>query len=116
MRAGRIFLHNQNGSPILINVIVYKRNIVLLPIINSVRFIGFLIDFISGPVSAGFTSAAAIVIATSQLKDLLGINIKANSFIGFWDQLAMHIREISVGDGTLGITCMIVLLLLRVSS
>jgi solute carrier family 26 (sodium-independent sulfate anion transporter), member 11 len=83
--------------------------------VNSAGFTGFLIDFISGPVSAGFTSAAAIVIATSQLKDLLGINIKANSFIGFWDQLAMHIREISVGDGTLGITCMIVLLLLRVS-
>lgn len=75
----------------------------------------FLIDFISGPVSAGFTSAAAIVIATSQLKDLLGINIKSNSFIGFWDQLAMHIKEISIGDGTLGITCMVVLLLLRVS-
>lgn len=78
-------------------------------------FLGFLIDFISGPVSAGFTSAAAIVIATSQLKDLLGINIKSSSFLGFWDQLAIHIKEVSIGDGTLGITCMIVLLLLRVS-
>jgi len=81
----------------------------------SREFQGFLIDFISGPVSAGFTSAAAIVIATSQLKDLLGINIKSSSFIGFWDQLAAHINEISIGDGTLGITCMVVLLLLRVS-
>ncbi|XP_022178519.1 sodium-independent sulfate anion transporter-like [Myzus persicae] len=85
----------------------------IVQLIMGFAQLGFLIDFISGPVSAGFTSAAAIVIATSQLKDLLGINIKANSFIGFWDQLAIHIREISVGDGTLGITCMIVLLLLR---
>lgn len=78
-------------------------------------FLGFLIDFISGPVSAGFTSAAAIVIATSQLKDLLGVNIKSSSFLGFWDQLAVHFKEVSIGDGTLGIICMIVLLLLRVS-
>jgi hypothetical protein len=49
------------------------------------------------------------------LKDLLGINIKSSSFIGFWDQLVIHIKEISIGDGTLGITCMVVLLLLRVS-
>ncbi|VVC31758.1 Hypothetical protein CINCED_3A016532 [Cinara cedri] len=85
----------------------------IVQLIMGFAQLGFLIDFISGPVSAGFTSAAAIVIATSQVKDLLGINIKSNSFLGFWDQLAVHIREISIGDGTLGITCMIVLLLLR---
>uniref|UniRef100_A0A2S2R092 Sodium-independent sulfate anion transporter n=1 Tax=Sipha flava TaxID=143950 RepID=A0A2S2R092_9HEMI len=85
----------------------------IVQLIMGFAQLGFLIDFISGPVSAGFTSAAAIVIATSQLKDLLGINIKSSSFIGFWDQLVIHIKEISIGDGTLGITCMVVLLLLR---
>ncbi|XP_050432630.1 sodium-independent sulfate anion transporter-like [Adelges cooleyi] len=85
----------------------------IIQLIMGFAQLGFLIDFISGPVSAGFTSAAAIVIATSQMKDLLGINIKSSSFIGVWDQLATHIKEISIGDGTLGITCMIVLLLLR---
>jgi MFS superfamily sulfate permease-like transporter len=36
---------------------------------------GFLIDFISLPVIAGFTSAAAITIATGQVKSLLGITV-----------------------------------------
>ncbi|XP_050537914.1 sodium-independent sulfate anion transporter-like [Daktulosphaira vitifoliae] len=85
----------------------------IIQLIMGFAQLGFLIDFISGPVSAGFTSAAAIVIATSQMKDLLGINIKSSSFIGVWDQLANRIGEISTGDATLGITCMIVLLLLR---
>ena len=37
--------------------------------------LGFLVNFISHPVIVGFTSAAAIIIAISQLKDLLGIQI-----------------------------------------
>ncbi len=37
--------------------------------------LGFLVNFISHPVIVGFTSAAAIIIAVSQLKDLLGIYI-----------------------------------------
>jgi len=36
---------------------------------------GFLVNFISHPVIIGFTSAAAIIIAISQLKDLLGFSI-----------------------------------------
>ena len=39
------------------------------------KCLGFLIDFISVPVIAGFTSAAAITIATGQVKALLGIKI-----------------------------------------
>ncbi|MEM1120001.1 MAG: solute carrier family 26 protein [Bacteroidota bacterium] len=37
--------------------------------------LGFLVNFLSHPVVAGFTSAAAIIIAISQLKDLLGFAI-----------------------------------------
>ena len=37
--------------------------------------LGFLVNFISHPVIIGFTSAAAIIIAVSQLKDLLGFSI-----------------------------------------
>jgi SulP family sulfate permease len=35
--------------------------------------LGFLVNFVSNPVISGFTSAAAIIIAFSQLKHLLGI-------------------------------------------
>lgn len=37
--------------------------------------LGFLVNFISHPVIIGFTSAAAIIIAITQLKDLLGFDI-----------------------------------------
>lgn len=37
--------------------------------------LGFLVNFLSHPVIAGFTSAAAIIIAFSQLKHLLGLDI-----------------------------------------
>ncbi len=77
---------------------------------------GFLIDFISGPVSAGFTTAAAISIAMTQVKDLLGLNYGANKFMEVWDQLSKHFREISTWDAVLGFSCMFVLLLLRVSN
>ena len=79
-------------------------------------FAGFLVDFISGPVTAGFTSAAAFVIAMTQVKDLLGLNfVGANSFMEVWEQLSLHFHEISVGDAVLGFSCMFVLLSLRVS-
>ncbi len=37
--------------------------------------LGFLVNFLSHPVVAGFTSAAAIIIGISQLKDFLGFHI-----------------------------------------
>lgn len=37
--------------------------------------LGFLVNFLSHPVIAGFTSAAAVIIGLSQLKHLLGMNI-----------------------------------------
>lgn len=46
----------------------------------GVNRLGFLVNFISHPVIIGFTSAAAIIIAVSQLKDLLGISIPRFSY------------------------------------
>ncbi|KAK6624108.1 hypothetical protein RUM44_010966 [Polyplax serrata] len=75
--------------------------------------LGFLIDFISGPVSAGFTSAAAIIIATSQVKDILGLSITGGNFLDVWENVFYNIRDSRMGDTILGITCMTVLLTLR---
>jgi len=43
--------------------------------------LGYLTNFLSHPVIGGFTSAAALIIAFSQLKYLLGINIPRSNFI-----------------------------------
>lgn len=47
----------------------------IIQLIAGVVRLGFLANFLSHPVIAGFTSAAAIIIAVSQLKYLMGIEI-----------------------------------------
>jgi len=84
--------------------------------INLFYFAGFLIDFISGPVSVGFTSAAAIIIATTQIKDVLGLSFPGSKFLDVWEQLFEHISETRLWDTLLGFICMAVLLLLRVTA
>lgn len=54
--------------------------------------LGFLVNFLSHPVIVGFTSAAAIIIAASQLKYLLGIDIPRSSSVA--DTLGYAIRHI----------------------
>lgn len=77
--------------------------------------LGFLIQFISVPVTAGFTSAAAITIASGQVKSILGLPGKSNEFIEAWKTVFEHISETKLWDIVLGITTLIFLLVLRVS-
>ncbi|KAF3429266.1 hypothetical protein E2986_10206 [Frieseomelitta varia] len=110
---------------ILIRETLQKSNLgpdfaVLLTLISGcicflmgILHLGFLLDFISGPVSVGFTSAAAIIIATSQVKDILGISINGSKFLEVWHNIIEKIGETKLWDTVLGITCIIVLLLLR---
>uniref|UniRef100_A0AAR5PMB3 SLC26A/SulP transporter domain-containing protein n=1 Tax=Dendroctonus ponderosae TaxID=77166 RepID=A0AAR5PMB3_DENPD len=75
--------------------------------------LGFLIDFVSGPVSSGFTSAAALIIVTSQMKDLLGIEASGNTFVDTWKSLFHDIHHVRLWDTILGVICIVILLLLR---
>lgn len=78
-------------------------------------FSGFLVDFVSAPVVSGFTSAAALIIASSQLKGLFGLKYSADSFVSTWRQFFEHYHETRVWDLSLGVVCIIVLLSLRVT-
>ncbi|XP_050094860.1 sodium-independent sulfate anion transporter-like [Anopheles aquasalis] len=82
--------------------------ILLLGILN----LGFLVQFISLPVTAGFTSAAAITIASGQMKSLLGLPGKSNEFLESWINVFEHIGEVRLWDSVLGIGTIVVLLLL----
>ncbi|XP_060522762.1 sodium-independent sulfate anion transporter-like isoform X1 [Cylas formicarius] len=75
--------------------------------------LGFLIDFISGPVAIGFTSAAAIIIATTQVKDLLGLDYPGENFLTVWGQICQHITDTSIPDCTMGCICIVALLILK---
>lgn len=48
----------------------------LIKILMGTFLLGFLIDFVSGPVSSGFTSAVALIILASQVKDIFGMILK----------------------------------------
>ncbi|EDW83107.1 uncharacterized protein Dwil_GK22488 [Drosophila willistoni] len=75
--------------------------------------LGFLIDFVSGPVSSGFTSAVSLIILTSQIQSVLGITAKGNTFVEIWTQVFQNIKHTQAGDTVLGLTCIVVLLLMR---
>jgi len=80
--------------------------------------LGFLIDFISVPVIAGFTSAAAITIASGQIKGLLGIHVehKHHTHAGLVDtysDIIANIKTVKLNDTILGLTCAVILLSLR---
>ena len=77
--------------------------------------LGFLIDFVSGPVSSGFTSAVALIILSSQVKDLFGITASGNTFIEMWTSIIDNISGIRVSDTVLGCVCIVILLCMRVS-
>jgi SulP family sulfate permease len=55
--------------------------------------LGFLVNFLSHPVLAGFTSAAALVIGFSQLKHLLGIGMPRLEFFKLLQYTAVHLTE-----------------------
>ena len=66
------------------------------------------------PVVAGFTSASAIIIASSQVKGLFGLSYNAEGFVDSWTMLFENIGSTRVWDLVLGICCMVSLLSLRV--
>ncbi|GFG36223.1 hypothetical protein Cfor_11304, partial [Coptotermes formosanus] len=82
-------------------------------LLMAVLHLGVLVDFISIPVTVGFTSATSVIIACSQLKGLLGLKFQANGFLDTVNKVWNHIPETRPWDATLGFTCIVVLLLLR---
>lgn len=71
--------------------------------------LGFLTNFISFPVVTGFISASAIVIASSQVGNLLGININTSSFFDVIISTVEHIHETHTETLLLGLCSLIFL-------
>ena len=65
------------GSPRYLELVLLLAFIVgMVKLLLGVLRLGFLMNFVSHPVLTGFTSAAALIIAVSQLKHLLGYRIE----------------------------------------
>ncbi|OGR00162.1 MAG: sodium-independent anion transporter [Deltaproteobacteria bacterium RIFOXYD12_FULL_50_9] len=77
--------------------------------ILGIARLGTLVNFVSHSVVVGFTAGAAILIATSQVSNLLGITLaKKQSFIHIWADILANLSMINpfvlaVGLATLGI-------------
>ena len=81
-------------------------------------FAGFLVDFVSSPVISGFTSAASVTIAVSQLKNLLGLQVqrpsKLPAILKTAEEIFESISTIKWRDSLLGFSCIFLLLIMKV--
>ena len=106
-----------NKGPEYVVLLTFLSGIIIL--VFGLLKLGVVIDFISVPVIAGFTSAAAITIASGQVKSVFGLEITEHSHIegitGIWANIIKNIGSIRASDTILGISCIILLLCLRVT-
>ncbi|KAL1488626.1 hypothetical protein ABEB36_014429 [Hypothenemus hampei] len=77
--------------------------------IAGILRLGFLVEFFSFPIISGFTTAAALSIASSQLKQLLGIPGPASVFLEAWISFFTNITEAKKWDSILGVISIVFL-------
>lgn len=82
--------------------------------VSIVWILGFLLDFISLPVITGFTAAASINIAASQIKPLLGIPGRSEDLVDALISVFSNLNDIRYQDTSLGVATIIILVLLKV--
>ncbi|PSL18503.1 SulP family inorganic anion transporter [Shimia abyssi] len=75
--------------------------------------LGFLANFLSHPVIAGFITASGILIATSQLKHLLGVTAHGHSLPELLTSLVSHLPETNLVTLTLGSMTLVFLFWVR---
>jgi SulP family sulfate permease len=85
-----------------------------LMIVMGLARLGFVADLLSHPVLSGFTSAAALVIVSSQLRHMLGIDLVRSEFVHsvFLDAVR-RIEEVHLLTLAVGGTAFVLLILLR---
>ena len=72
-------------------------------LVMGVFRLGFLANFLSHPVIAGFITASGILIAASQLKHILGISAEGHSLVQVLASLARNLGDINVITLMIGI-------------
>lgn len=85
----------------------------IIQAIMGLARVGFLVNFMSHPVLAGFTSAAALVIGFSQLKHLLGISIPRLPFFELVLYAGQHIAETNWVTLAIGLGAIAILLIFK---
>lgn len=107
--------HAVPGTPEFISLVL---TLTLLAGIYQFAFglarLGKLVNFVSHTVVIGFTAGAAILIVTSQMKNILGVAVpKGESFFHTWIDLAGQIDGINLYILTTGLCTLITALLFK---
>ena len=87
----------------------------ILVILMGVFRFGSLIKFIPYPVTTGFTSGIALIIFSSQVKEFLGLTMKAvpPDFVGQWRAYATHLASWNPTTAMVGGGSLLLLIVLR---
>nr|XP_050862141.1 sodium-independent sulfate anion transporter-like isoform X1 [Vespula vulgaris] len=100
-----------NYGPNMAILLAFLKGCIIM--LSGILHLGFLLDFISLPVITGFTSAAAINIASSQFKQLFGIPGRTEGFLDSVEQVFSNLNAIRYQDTILGICTIIVLAIFK---
>jgi SulP family sulfate permease len=85
----------------------------LMQFLMGIMRLGFLVNFLSHAVISGFTSAAAIIIGISQLKDLIGVKLEADNAIMQLGEAITRISEINPVTLGVGLGSIVLLILFK---
>ncbi|WP_185962297.1 SulP family inorganic anion transporter [Palleronia caenipelagi] len=72
-------------------------------VILGILRLGFLANFLSHPVIAGFITASGILIATSQLKHILGVSAHGHTLPEMLGSLLSHLGQINIWTLLIGV-------------
>ena len=82
-------------------------------LIMGVFRLGFIANFLSHPVIAGFITASGIIIAASQLKHILGIDAHGHNLFELVTSLVKHVTETNLITAAIGIFAVVSLFWMR---
>lgn len=102
------------GSPeYLAGAIVLSVLSGLLLVLMGVFRLGFLANFLSHPVISGFVSASGVIIATSQVGHLIGVEAAGHNLLGMGQQLLGHLHQVHWPTLAIGVASLLALVAAR---
>lgn len=109
---GGLSIASQANAATIAAILAFQ--VAIIQIVLGLLRGGFLINFFSKPVVSGFTSAAALTIALSQVKHLLGLNTDRSTrfYQEFW-QTITHLDEIHLVTATIGLGSLVFIILAK---
>ncbi|KAJ3644902.1 hypothetical protein Zmor_022601 [Zophobas morio] len=103
--------HVSKMGPDMAVIITFLAGIIIF-VLGSLN-LGFVVEFFSYPIIAGFTCAASLQIASTQVKSLLGIGGKADAFLEAWEGVFNNLDKVRLWDSILGLLSIMFLIALK---